>query len=362
MTRCPYCAEDIPDDAVRCPYCRSDLSVPPPAAQPSAASAVPMEVPPGPPPPPAAPPGPQIGEGALRFSHSGERYILGYGTDFFGIWDRTIPGGPVVRLPRTDEGWTDAWNRYSAMEPHAIEVPQAGGVPPDRRVSSGRFRPVHALAQWLVVLLAVEGFLSIITFGMRVHRIVLLRDFQRGTATAGRVDSTITGINAATAFAALLLFVAGFTWLVWQHRAQSNLQALGAGGLRFEPMWAVAWWIIPFANIVFPYLTMRELLKASDPAAGAVDWQGRPTPSALPVWWAAWIARAPFFVLALSAVPRLHHTVAQLVRREYLLLAYDAVTVVAAALAIVVVRQVDARQASKQARLSAYRSSMAASG
>ena len=53
--------------------------------------------------------------------------------------------------------------------------------------------------------------MSLIAVGLRAHRIALLRDFQRGTATVGRVDSTITGINTAAGFAA------GITWLVWQH-------------------------------------------------------------------------------------------------------------------------------------------------
>jgi hypothetical protein len=341
VKRCPYCAEDISEDAARCPYCQSDLSVPPA---------------------PAEPPGPRVGEGAVHFSHSGERYILGYGTDFFGIWDRTIAGGPVLRFPRTDDGWTNAWNRYSAMEPHSMEVPQSGGVAPDLRVASARFRSAHSLARWLVGLLAMDMLLTLVTFGLRVRRVVLLQGFQRGTTSASRVNSSIAGVNAANGFAFVFLAAAGIVWLVWQHRAHSNLRALGASGLRFEPAWAVAWWFIPFANIVFPYLTMRELLKASDPSSGAVDWQARPTPPVLVAWWAAWLARIPFSVLAVAAAPRLHHTVAQLLHREYFSLGLDVVTLVGAVLAILLAREVDARQAGKEARVSAYRSSVTAWG
>lgn len=66
---------------------------------------------------------------ALQFSHSGTRYLLGFGQEFFGIWDRQAPGDPVERFPRTDEGWREAWLRYISIEPTHAEVgmPVASG-------------------------------------------------------------------------------------------------------------------------------------------------------------------------------------------------------------------------------------------
>jgi hypothetical protein len=48
-------------------------------------------------------------------SHSGSRYLLGQGADFFGIWDRDKPGGPVQRFPLTDGGWREAGLAYQAL-------------------------------------------------------------------------------------------------------------------------------------------------------------------------------------------------------------------------------------------------------
>jgi hypothetical protein len=68
-----------------------------------------------------------VGQGALAFSQTGSRYLLGYGQDFFGIWDRNTAGGPVQRFPRTDDGWREAWLAYARMEPNSAPVPPSGG-------------------------------------------------------------------------------------------------------------------------------------------------------------------------------------------------------------------------------------------
>jgi hypothetical protein len=58
--------------------------------------------------------------------------VLGYGVDFFGIWDRSAPDYPVQTLPRTDKGWHQAWNAFAALEPTSQSVPlgPAGPVAP----------------------------------------------------------------------------------------------------------------------------------------------------------------------------------------------------------------------------------------
>lgn len=120
-------------------------------------------------PPPPGPIPPREDDRPLRLSHSGERYLLGYGADFFGIWERERPDAPVRRFPRTEEGWREAWAAYVAMEPRpsAVGTPAGpavgpapwGAAPPRQRVN-GAWWLLPILLGWiggLVAYFAVRG-------------------------------------------------------------------------------------------------------------------------------------------------------------------------------------------------------------
>jgi hypothetical protein len=63
---------------------------------------------------------------AVQYTHSGSRYLLGYGRTFFGIWDRQAPATPIEKYPRDDAGWAAAWGRFTQIETNFAEVSSGG--------------------------------------------------------------------------------------------------------------------------------------------------------------------------------------------------------------------------------------------
>jgi Domain of unknown function (DUF4328) len=115
----------------------------------------------------------------------------------------------------------------------------------------------------------------------------------------------------------------------------------------------VGWWFIPFANIVMPYLTVRELWKASDPEAGAIEWRARGGAAIVGFWWTGRLAMQALWQIG-SVIGTDSPIVSTTTSSSALLLAGNLVLVAWAGLAIYLVRGVEARQEAKHRRISSW--------
>jgi hypothetical protein len=67
----------------------------------------------------------RVGDERLGVIHSGGRYTLGFGRDYYGIWEQGAPDGPAQRFPASDQGREAAWERYVEVEPSAEQARMA---------------------------------------------------------------------------------------------------------------------------------------------------------------------------------------------------------------------------------------------
>jgi hypothetical protein len=123
----------------------------------------------------------EAGSGAepLGLLHSGSRYSLGFGHDFYGIWDAVSPTEPLDRFDATPEGRKRALDRYFELEPDA----QPALTP---KVEPLEEKPGRTRRRWItagVVLAVVAGtVVAIILAG--------------GGANEGGEEAAVTGTTA----------------------------------------------------------------------------------------------------------------------------------------------------------------------
>jgi hypothetical protein len=205
-------------------------------------------------------------------------------------------------------------------------------------------RPLGPRSTWLTVLLATQIVLLIAGILGTLSEIELLERVQSGGFVTPQEATSSDERVAAIGWLSVVAFVATVVvWCMWQHRAHANVHAADRRMLTFTPGWSVGWWFIPFANIWKPFQAVREIWKASDPSADDIAWERKPTWVVLGFWWAMWLLGNALSGATLGLDD--DATVSGLIAADRMLIASDVASIVAAALAIAVVRAINARQA-----------------
>ena len=154
-----------------------------------------------------------------------------------------------------------------------------------------------------------------------------------------------------------LIFVAtAVLFLMWIHRAYRNLSALGVSRLEYTPGWAVGWFFVPFASLFVPYRVMKEMWVRSGSQVNAQTVIHSPQGGSLSLlgwWWGFWVVsnfldQAVFRMYRLPETPDMLFTIAKVE------IVADAVSIVAAFLAIQVVKGISERQEESSKLLQTY--------
>ncbi|HEX6184113.1 MAG TPA: DUF4328 domain-containing protein [Pyrinomonadaceae bacterium] len=223
--------------------------------------------------------------------------------------------------------------------------------------ASKPFVSAHGRAQ--VVVFLFLAYIAVSLFS--VFSNLLQISFLSG-ALAGSVSEEGAEMNdmrqAAVALIHIVVYIAlAISFLLWLHRAAKNLPALGnpQSKIDYTPGWAVGWFFVPIANLFMPYKAVREVWEKSDPAIKTeVDLAFTPAASTplLLGWWLGWIAMN-VISRATSRLGRDAVSIETMIWVTWVDVVGDLVGIVAAVLAIFVVRGIDRRQA-ERARHVAY--------
>ena len=203
-------------------------------------------------------------------------------------------------------------------------------------------RPIEGLGRGLVIVLWIGMLGDLANILVTFLEMQVLERYRRGEVAS---DAEITRALDRSGFVGLvilvLFLVSGILWLVWQHRGHANLHAAGVDGLRFTPGWAVGWWFVPFANLVKPFQTVRELWKASD---GSPRWRETKTWPVIGWWWSGYLLFNVLDGVASAYFADQAVTVDSLITGDKFSIAGDVGSIATAVLAIWIVRSVARRQ------------------
>jgi hypothetical protein len=80
----------------------------------------------------------------------------------------------------------------------------------------------------------------------------------------------------------MMAVVLGVTFLHWIYRINFNLRALSSVPMEFTPLFAIAWYFVPIANLFMPYRAMKEIWRVANRTRSTYD-------ALLAWWWTLWI-------------------------------------------------------------------------
>lgn len=164
-------------------------------------------------------------------------------------------------------------------------------------------KPLASLSGTLRGVLIANVAVSLAAVAADLYGYAQYAALPEGAAYSATVLSSDTVAFFVGLVQAGLLIAAAVVFLMWVHRANTNLGLLSGSAMAFTPGWSVLWFFIPVANLVKPYQVVKEIWlvshrsrevlllgeKVAGSGAGLVGW-----------WWFSFILSALVGRLAAS--------------------------------------------------------------
>jgi hypothetical protein len=232
------------------------------------------------------------------------------------------------------------------------------GWRPDMAAASERYLPLAGRAAWAKRLLLLGMALDAAAVLSGLGEYSLLQRIEAGEFVTDAEANANDLRQFAVGVAQFIVFFATVVvFLRWFHRAYRNLPSLGAQGLHYGRRWAIGSWFVPILNLFRPKQIANDIWRASDPElepdAGA-RWTNGGVPALFACWWAAWLV-SNFLYNASLRLSLDAEELSELVTANVVTTVADAVSILAGALAFMVVRRTTKRQDARAEKLATLR-------
>jgi hypothetical protein len=221
-------------------------------------------------------------------------------------------------------------------EPAKPETPTTGWVTPQLPVrQASPFRSAATRARWLVWLLVANVIVMVASVAISLWGKAAISGYDAGEGTVADLDRFDATFAVSGIISILVWVPTVIAWLAWSSRTVDNEDALGIGPSKVSPRWAMGWWFVPFANLVMPYRTHREIYDRYHigVAAGA---------GFVLLWWVVYLADN-FLSNVVGRVWLAAETFEELQTGLTLYTFSDLLTAISAILALVLVRRIQRR-------------------
>lgn len=212
---------------------------------------------------------------------------------------------------------------------------------------------VTGRAQWAIILFIATIILALYGVISTYSQINLLNDIAAGRKIAMAQAQVNDSRQEIIAVIQIVIFViTGIFFLMWFYRAHKNLEALGSKKLKFTPIGTVVWFFVPIFCLFKPYQAAQEVWKASDPGVTKEGfWRSAPSSYLVLLWWLLFLLSIFMSKGVAIMVRNAGESVAGYINASWVLMISNAVDIIAAIAAIVVVSAITARQEEKHRKV-----------
>lgn len=239
------------------------------------------------------------------------------------------------------ESYTRLKNQYTESQ---------GPPPPPGYAQSyptSSLRPLAGRAVWAVIALVAVILSDLLAVWSDLQEIDLVNRILDGEAvTEDELDDNDYQQFIVALIQLAVLIAAAFFFIRWFHGAYSNLRALGRPDLRFGTGWAIGGWFVPIMHLWRPKQIANDIWRGSAPddfGPSQDDWKRAPVAPLVHVWWAAWVT-ASFVGWIVGRLFWSSDTADEIKTAAQGDIAFSVIDIVAAVLAILVVRAMTSRQ------------------